>query len=227
MSQDSSKADLKAKLAALRSAACEDMPTPELATLTRTTARLRRSGILERCLQVGESVPNFSFNDNQNKERHLYDMLVEMPVVVNFFRGFWCTFCQTELEAYAAARAEIEQLGCYYLAVSPQSLPVEGEQGQPGTSTSEHFQVLFDKDNTIAKQFDLAYKLEPEEIALFESWGLQLDIVNESASFELPLPATYLINQDRTIGYQFVDADFRTRCCPEDLINEVRAIIQK
>jgi peroxiredoxin len=88
------------------------------------------------------------------------------------------------------------------------------------------FQVLFDKNNVIAKLFDLAYKLEPEEIALFEKWGLQLDVVNESANFELPLPATYLINQDRTIGYQFVDADFRTRCCPEDLIEEVRALMR-
>ncbi len=225
MSRDSTKIDLEAKLAALRSAACDDMPTPELATLTRTTARLRRSGILQRCLQVGESVPNFSFVDGQQNPRHLYDLLADKPVVVNFFRGFWCSFCQTELEAYAAAREELEQLGCYYLAISPQKLSLDNEMRKVG-SNSDNFQMLFDKDNAIAKQFDLVYKLEPEEIALFEKWGLQLDVVNECASYELPLPATYLINQDRTIGYQFVDADFRTRCCPDELIEEVRAIIR-
>ena len=225
--------DLEAKLAALRRAACDDMPTPELAVMTRTTARLRRSGILQRCLQVGESVPNFTFIDARNVERDLYTLLTERPVAVNFFRGFWCAFCKMELEAYAAAKTELELLGCYYLAVSPQNLPLENDlrhntksNGSDGKDDLGLFQVLFDKDNAIAKQFDLAYKLEPEEIALFEKWGLQLDVVNESANFELPLPATYLIHQDRTIGYQFVDADFRTRCCPEILIEEVRALVR-
>lgn len=230
MTQKMTQIDLEAKLAALRSAACDDMPTPELAVMTRTTARLRRSGILQRCLQVGESVPNFTFVDAKNVERDLYALLAERPVAVNFFRGFWCAFCKTELEAYAAAKAELELLGCYYLAISPQNLPRENDLSQGKKSDGEDdsglFQILFDKDNVIAKRFDLAYKLEPEEIALFEKWGLQLDVVNESANFELPLPATYLINQDRTIGYQFVDADFRTRCCPEDLIEEVRALMR-
>jgi peroxiredoxin len=230
MAQKMTQIDLEAKLAALRSAACDDMPTPELAIMTRTTARLRRSGILQRCLQVGESVPNFTFRDARNVERDLYGLLIERPVVVNFFRGFWCAFCKTELEAYAAAKAELKLLGCYYLAISPQNLPLENDlalsEQNDEDDDSGLFQVLFDKNNVIAKLFDLAYKLEPEEIALFEKWGLQLDVVNESANFELPLPATYLINQDRTIGYQFVDADFRTRCCPEDLIEEVRALMR-
>jgi len=226
MSQDSSKIDLEAKLAALRRAACDDMPTPDLAILTRTTARLRRSGILQRCLQVGESVPNFDFIDGDNVKRSLYNLLTEMPVVVNFFRGFWCPFCQTELEAYESAKSELASLGCYYLAISPQSLPPAESTRLEAQKGLDRFQMLFDRDNAIAKQFDLVYKLLPEEIALFEGWGLSLEVVNESNSFELPLPATYLITQDRTIGYQFVDADFRTRCCPDELVAEVRAIMR-
>lgn len=203
------------KLAQLRATSCQELPTPELAVLTRTTARLRRSGISQKCLQAGETVPDFDFIDLNDNHVTFYSLLAKGPVVLNFFRGFWCPFCKTELEAYTNIQEQLEQLGCSYLAISPQKLMVE--QNLP-----ENYQVIFDRDNQIARQFGIVYSLEADEIDLFNGWGLQLDVANESAKWELPLPATYIVTQERTIGYEFVDVDFRARCCPDDLIEQIK-----
>lgn len=205
------------KLAQLRATSCQELPTPELAVLTRTTARLRRSGISQKCLQAGESVPDFNFIDLENNHATFHGLLARGPVVLNFFRGFWCAFCKTELEAYTNIQEQLEELGCFYLAISPQKPAVE--QQMP-----ENYQVIFDRDNEIARQFGIVYSLEADEIELFNSWGLRLDVANESGKWELPLPATFIVTQDRTIGYEFVDVDFRARCCPDQLIENVKHV---
>ncbi len=203
------------KLASLRATSCAELPTPQLAILTRATARLRRQGLVNKCLQPNETVSDFQFIDRHNTPRSFYGLLESGPVIINFFRGYWCPFCRTELEAYANVQQELEELGCYYLAISPQE-PVQ-DAAVPG-----NYSVVFDRDNQIARQFGLVYALEADEIELFRSWGLRLDEVNGSTRWELPLPATFIIRRDRTIGFEFVDVDFRARCCPEDLIENVR-----
>lgn len=203
------------KLARLRANSCKDLPTPELAVLTRTTARLRRGGILRKCLHSGETAPDFEIMDLDGDRTCFYDLLARGPVVINFFRGFWCPFCNTELEAYSNIQKELDRLGCYYLAISPQKPAAEQE-------LAKNYQVIFDKDNEIARQFGIVYSLEEDEINLFNSWGLRIDVVNQTGKWELPLPATYIVARDRTIGYEFIDVDFRARCCPDDLIEEVK-----
>ena len=183
------------------------MPTPELAVLTRTTARLRRSGILNVCLQLGETAPDFPIGDST-----LYDQLADGPCVINFFRGLWCAFCKTELEAYAQVRSQLESLGCSYIAITPQALPSEVDDPT----------MIRDTDNAIARRFGLVYELREDEIALFRNWGLDLSKANGAERWELPLPATYVVDTDRTVLFRFVDADFRSRCCPDELIAEVR-----
>ena len=205
------------KLAKLRANSCEELPTPELAILTRTVARLRRDGMTHSCLQSGETVPDFSFIDAQDSSDSFYSLLERGPVVINFFRGFWCSYCRTELEAYSKVQRELEELGCFYLAISPQKIASDSE-------TPSNYQVIFDKDNQISRQFGIVYSLEKDEIELFNSWGLRIDEVNESGKWELPLPATFIVRQDRTIGYEFVDVDFRARCCPDDLIEKVKQV---
>ncbi len=209
------KIDFMDKLAQLRATSCENIPTPDLAVLTRTTARLRRSKIAQKCLQAGETVPDFSFVDLDNNSRTFYELLASGPVVVNFFRGFWCAFCKTELQAYTNIQQQLQDMGCYYLAISPQKPTVE-------MAVPDNYQVVFDKNNQIARQFGIVYALEADEIDLFKRWGLRIDEANEGGNWELPLPATYIVTRDRTIGYEFVDVDFRARCCPDELVEQVK-----
>jgi peroxiredoxin len=204
------------KLAELRVMHCEQMPTPEMAVLTRATARLRRSGILQSCLQRGETAPNFTFIDANNDYQSLFGLLKTGPVVLNFFRGYWCMYCKTELAAYVSIRDEMEASGFHYLAICPQKTDDDGEQGD------EHYHVLFDRNNGIASQFGIVYSLGEDERKLFRSWNLRLDEVNQTADWSLPIPATYVVAQDKTVAFQFVDADIRSRCCPDELIKELQ-----
>jgi peroxiredoxin len=208
---ETSKSDFLSKLAELRAMHCDQMPTPQLAVMTRLTARLRKSGILGRCLQAGETAPDFTFINGQNERASLYGCLDTGPVVINFFRGLWCPYCKTEFEAFSSIRSQLDELGCTCLAVTPQRLEQDSH---------DRYALIFDRDNEIARKFDLLYTLKEEEIALFD----ELDVPLEGASSELPLPATYLIDVDRVVAFQFVDVDFRMRCCPDDLVSEVERL---
>ena len=214
------KTDFLEKLAEIRAAHCSQIPTPQMAVLTRLTARLRRSGILKKCVQAGETAPDFSFVDHSGKEDSLYGILAQGPVVLNFFRGLWCPYCKTEFEAFESVRARLTSLGCQYLAITPQESPTENE-------ASSDCELIFDESNRIAHKFDLVYRLSDDEVALFNDWGVDFARINESDECELPLPATYLVATDRTVAYQFVDVDFRTRCCPDDLVAEVQSLARE
>ena len=149
------------KLAQMRAAHCDRMPTPEMAVLTRATARLRRSGILQTSLQPRETAPDFRFIDSHDQHNSLYELLRQGPVVINFFRGFWCMYCKSEFEAFTTIQEELENLGCQYLAVSPQKLI-------PESIEAVNCHVIFDRNNQIASMFRLVYTLCDEEIELFK-----------------------------------------------------------
>lgn len=207
--------NLLEKLAELRSLSCEQMPTPELAVLARAIAGLRRSDILQRALQVGETAPDFAFQLEGVAESRLSDLLKQGPVLLNFFRGFWCSYCQSELEAYQQLEKDLTALHCNYLAVSPQ---------RPSEGAALSWRTVFDQGNQIARDYGIVYNLTDDEVELFSRWGLRLDELNEEGRWELPLPAIYVISPDRTISYQFVDPDFRNRCCPGQLLDEIRML---
>jgi len=207
------------KLADLRAAHCNDMSTPELAVLTRGTALLRRSDILQRCLQRGETAPDFSFIDKSNNACTLYSMLKKGPVLVSFFRGYWCMYCNSEREALASIHEDLKKVGCQSLAISPQPTSVEEDLVQSD-------EVIFDKNNQIADLFRIVYELSKDEIELFANWGLKIDEVNESGNWMLPLPATYLIGADRLVSFQFLDVDVRSRCCPNALLDAISQLEQ-
>lgn len=207
--------DFNARLARIRANQCERLPTPEVSVLCRGVERLRRSGMRQSCIQTGETAPDFAFTGGQNRHTHLYELLETGPVVVNFLRGFWCPFCKTEFDAYERVCAHMASLGCQGLLVTPQ-------QSATDFGTRNRCEIIFDHDNDIAHQFGIAYALAEDEIELLSSWGIQLNEMNQSERWELPLPATYLIATDRTVVWQFVDPDFRSRCCPDELLAEVR-----
>lgn len=211
---ETDKIDFLHKLAELRADTCNSLPTPQLAVLTRLTARLRKSGITDRCLQTGETAPDFNFIDAADNPDNLYSRLEQGPVVVNFFRGDWCPYCRTEIEAYESIRPALASLGCTYLAITPQ---------KPADATDQPPRI-YDKHCQIAHQYGLVYELLEDEVALFEERGVHLDDLNESRRWELPLPATYIIVPDRTVAWQFVDVDFRARCCPMDVLREVKLL---
>ena len=199
------------KLEELRAGSCAMLPAQDLAVLIRSIGRLKRSSILQQCLEVGETVPNFIIQDNHR----LYDLLEAGHVILNFFRGHWCAYCQTEMAAWKKLEEQLGQIKTCYVAISPDTGRSTTDAMVDRTSCSIEF---FDRNNALAKLFGLVYQLEEEEIELFRRWGVELVKDSGPGKWELPLPATYLVAPNREVVFRFVDADYRVRCCPEDLM---------
>jgi len=194
--------------------------SPEtIQTMLQATAELKASGIENRALAAGDRVPAFTLPNAHDEPVRLTDLLARGPVVLNFYRGGWCPYCNLELAALQAELPNIQALGASLVAISP-------EQPDRATETrARHqleFEVLSDRGNRVSRQFGLVFTL-PESIrAIYASFGTDLPAYNGDDRFELPLPATYVIRADGTIGYAFVDADYTRRMDPVEIIQALR-----
>ncbi len=194
--------------------------SPEtIQTMLQATAELKASGIENRALAAGDRVPAFTLPNAHGEPVRLTDLLARGPVVLNFYRGGWCPYCNLELAALQAELPNIQALGASLVAISP-------EQPDRATETrARHqleFEVLSDRGNRVSRQFGLVFTL-PESIrAIYASFGTDLPAYNGDDRFELPLPATYVIRADGTIGYAFVDADYTRRMDPVEIIQALR-----
>ncbi len=173
-----------------------------------------KSGVLENALQVGDQAPNFELTNATGKKVSLAEQLKNGPVILTWYRGGWCPYCNITLNRLQKELPNFTALGANLLALSPE-LP------DSSISTSEKneltFEVLSDLGNNVAREFGVVYKL-PEPIAKAYQKGFDLHKYNGDESDELPLSATYVIAQDSKIKFAFLDAEYRNRAEPSDII---------
>ena len=148
------------------------------------------------------------------------DLLARGPLVVSFYRGVWCPYCNMELQALEAFLPQIREQGGALVAISPQSAANSRKSArQNGLS----FPILSDQGNEVAAAFGLRYHLPDYLIELYKQLGNDLPLVNGEPSWTLPIPARYVIGQDGVIRYAEVNADYTRRPEPEDMLPALRA----
>ena len=186
-----------------------------LAVGERAVEELFASGIEERILPVGAAAPEFTLKNSAGRVVKSADLLALGPLVVKFFRGRWCPYCMTELEAWRDLYARLRECGGLMVAVGPQierqSDFMVGQHGLP-------FPVLTDSGNKVAEQFGLVYTVPEYHRAYYLSVLVNIPFVNGEKSWRLPLPATYVIGKDGKVLYTEAHADFRVRPEPEDVL---------
>jgi peroxiredoxin len=143
------------------------------------------------------------------------------PAVVTFYRGGWCPYCNIQLRAYQRALPEIAALGGQIIAISPQ-LP-DGSLSVVEKNALE-FDVLSDVGNVVGRSFGLVYALPEELRAAMRLNDKALPAINGDESWELPLPATFVIAQDRRVARAYIDIDYRHRLAPEDIVATQRSL---
>jgi peroxiredoxin len=195
-----------------------------LAVSERETAELFATGIEERALQVGAQAPAFTLPDAlTGKLVHSADLLAMGPLVVKFFRGRWCPYCVTELEMWRELQPEVRRLGGLLVAISPQT------RRQNDFMVQQHglpFPLLTDEGAAVAETFGVAYTVSTEQRRYFQSILVNIPFINAGASYQtaseaswrLPLAATFVLRQDRTIAFAEAHADFRVRPEPADVL---------
>ena len=176
-----------------------------------------------RSLKVGEHAPDFTLPDALGRSTTLADALAQGPVVLTFYRGEWCPYCNLQLHAYQAIMPDITSLGASLIAVSPQTPDHSLSMAEKHALS---FAVLSDAGNVVARQFGLVYTYDDASRQFFSGRGLDLSRFNGEASWEFPVAATYIIAPDGEIRLAFVDADYRHRLDPADLLDGLRAVAQ-
>lgn len=184
----------------------------------RAVAEIAASGLAERILPAGAAAPEFELPDQNSQIVRSHDLLARGPVIVDFFRGRWDPFCVTELEAWREVQPRLVENGVTLVALSPQT------PKHNAFTADQHklrFPVLSDAGNRVARAYGLVYSVAEYQRKLYKSVFINLPLTNGDESWELPLPATYVVGPDGKVAYAKAYADYTRR--PE--ISEVLAVL--
>lgn len=199
----------------------EKVPQDIQQVMLDATEDLKRLSLSKNALKVSDKAIDFELPNAVNKPVSLKEALENNEfVVINFYRGIWCPYCNLELQALQSINSELEKLNAKLIAISPQT-------PDSSLTTKEknelEFEVLSDKDNKVAKEYGLVFSLAEELRPIYKSFGIDIEAANEENSFELPMPATYIVNKNQEIIYSFIDEDYTKRSEPQTILD----IIQK
>jgi peroxiredoxin len=194
-----------------------------LAINERAVEDLFATGIEQQVLPVGAKAPEFALPDSSRRLVKSIDLLALGPVILNFFRGRWCPYCVTELEAWRDLYPVVRERGGLVVAISPQTIR---QSDFTGDQHSIPFPILFDEGCKVAEKFGLAYTIPPFHQQHYRSVLVNLPFVNGDQSWRLILPATYVIATDGTILFAEAHADFRVRPEPEEVLHDLPLVVR-
>lgn len=192
-----------------------------LAVSERAVRELFNTGIEEKILRVGAQAPEFVLKDASGRAVRSTDLLALGPLVIKFFRGRWCPYCVTELEAWRELHGRLREGGALLVAISPQTVR------QSDFMVGQHrlpFPVLSDPGCALADKFGLAYTVPEFFRDYFRSILVNIPFVNGDESWRMTLPATYVISPAGRVALAEAYADFRVRPEPEEALAAACAI---
>ncbi|WP_108867213.1 peroxiredoxin-like family protein [Aquimarina aquimarini] len=177
---------------------------------------LKDADIVSQALKTGNAIPEITLPNAANKNISIQELLLDKKVILSFYRGGWCPYCNLELKALQQALPDFEENGATLVAISP-------ETPDNSLTTSEKnnlsFEVLSDVNNKIAEKFNLTFTLPQDLVEIYKGFNIDLEKSNGNTEQQLPISATYIINQDGTILYDHIKEDYKQRADPEELIN--------
>jgi peroxiredoxin len=191
------------------------VPRSAIETMHRATAELIACGAVQRAKKAGDVAPSFSLKDPEGNIVSSDELLTKGPLIISFYRGVWCPYCNMELQALEAAKPAFDKYGASLIAISPQTAPNSRKSVRQNELT---FPILSDARGKVGAAFGLQFELPDYLIELYKSLKNDLPTFNDDPSWTLPMPARYVIGEDGTILYSEVNPDYTQRPEPEDII---------
>lgn len=184
------------------------------------TEKLKNTKLSQNALKTGDKIKNFTLPNAKGDIVDLQTVLLGYDyVVLTFYRGGWCPYCNLELRALQEVNAQLVALNTRIIAISPQT-------PDHSLSTKEkaqlEYEVLSDIDNIVAKEFGLVFSLDESLRAIYKQFNIDIESSNNSHTFEIPMPATYIVDKNREIIYHFVDEDYTKRLDPEIILQQIK-----
>lgn len=171
--------------------------------------------MIQDAFKTGDSIPEITLKNALGNDVNIQDILKEHKVIITFYRGNWCPYCNIQLRALQQAVPEFEAKGAKLVVISPET------PDNSLTTKEKHeltFEVLSDIDMNVARSLNLVYKLPSELQELYKKFGIDLDASQGNENQELPIAATYIVEQDGTISYHFLEEDYKLRADPKDIL---------
>ena len=196
------------------------VPPEAQAIHAQAVAELKARHIAENVLPMGATAPAFELPDHNGKPVSSSDPLSKGRLVICFIRGRWCPFCVCQVEAMNLVLPQIEQAGASLVAISPQTVK------QSFFMHDQHklrFPLLSDAGNGIARKFGLTYRVPAPQEAVYRRAFVNLPFTNGDDTWELPIPATYIIDRDGTVLYASANEDYTKRPEPAEILGIVHS----
>ena len=215
MQPESLTAQLEARVARFK----EMAPPDRIAAAEGAIAEIAASGILEKAVKKGDKAPDFTLPNAIGESVNLYAALENGPVILTWYRGSWCPYCNIQWHSSQESLGTIADAGAQLMAVSPE-LPDSALTWKEKEELE--FAVLSDLGNEVAREYGVVYRI-PDAISAGYVAGGRNDLTeyNGDDSLELPLAVTYVIDTDGTVVYSFVDADYRKRAETSEVVEAV------
>ena len=208
-------ATLRQELEERKALAAQYVPEDVQQVNRQTVEQLAASGMSGGILAVGAAAPSFQLPDQDGKVVSSQELLRRGRLVICFIRGRWCPFCVAQLEAMNRGLSYVEKAGASLIAISPQTVK------QAFFMRDQHqlrFPLLSDAGNQVARQFGLVYRVPEEQKQVYSRTFVNLPFLNGDASWELPIPATYILERDGRVLYASADPDYTRRPEPQEVV---------
>jgi len=199
----------------------KNIPAEAIKEFQEAAKRLAAKNLEKNSLKKGDKIPEFSLLNIHGKNVSSKELLKKGPLVISFTRGSWCPYCNLEIVALQKAYPEIKKSGANLISISPN---VPEKYSEMETKHSLTFDLLSDIGNKIAKKFGLVFILDTQLKPFYKQMGIDIPGYNGDNSFELPFPATYVVDTNGTVIYSYVNSDYTSRAEPSEILKVLKSI---
>ncbi|QBQ41045.1 AhpC/TSA family protein [Sphingobacterium psychroaquaticum] len=196
----------------------QQLPREILEVFAKSIADLKTLSIEDHAIKTGDKFPDFSLPNTNDKNVSLKELLKRGKVIIAFFRGSWCPYCNIELKTLQDNLKQITDRNATLVAISPQTSYYNEE-----LKNNHHldFELVTDKNNALAKQLGISFELQDFVIPAYRNLGIDLSEYNKNNTNELPTPAIFVLDPNGTITYRFVDTNYMNRIDMQQLIEQL------
>lgn len=211
---------LKKQLEEMSAQAVKRIPPDALAVMMKAAGDLDAQRVGDHGLGPGDPFPDIGLLDAAGEPVSVASLLTKGPLLVNFYRGGWCPYCNLELKAYQDRLQDVRALGAELVAISPET---PDRAAATSEKNSLSYPVLTDPQNQLAEALGIVFELPKALEALYAQFGNNLPEANGENGWRLPIPATYVVGRTGQIVFAHVARDYRTRAEPADAFAALKA----